>query len=206
LPHRLVKILATCKYASWFHDRALHATAEPFLRKEDDPLNGFWLYKCLREAGEGPVEPLRTFSEAEAHNMACISNKGLYRRPSNSSIAVHFLKTVSAMRYVAAVLRSAAVGAPIHSRQCCTRMVWPTERFRHAPGVCNDVLSTQELALESAIDTELQAAPELAAGGKRGGRNGRRKRMKAMAAATERLEAASVGASERQRAAAVASG
>lgn len=64
----------------------------------------------------------------------------------------------------------------------------------------------QELALESAIDTELQAAPELAAGGKRGGRNGRRKRMKAMAAATERLEAASVGASERQRAAAVASG
>ena len=49
MPRRLAVLLAHCKYANWFHERALHATREPFLRKEDDPLNGFWLYKCLRE-------------------------------------------------------------------------------------------------------------------------------------------------------------
>ena len=53
MPRRLAVRLAECRYANWFHERAIHATREPFLRKEDDPLSGFWLYKCLREAGEG---------------------------------------------------------------------------------------------------------------------------------------------------------
>ena len=96
MPRRLAALLASCRYAEWFHSRALHATSEPFLRKEDDPLNGFWLYKCLREAGEGAVQPLPSLRESEAHNMACISARGLYRRPSNASVAVHFLKTAPA--------------------------------------------------------------------------------------------------------------
>ena len=116
MPRRLAVLLANCKYANWFHERAAKATKEPFLRKEDDPLNGFWLYKCLKEAGEGPVQPLHSMRESEAHNMACISPHGLYRRPSNASIAVHFLKTVSAMRYVAAVLRWERIGEPRHTR------------------------------------------------------------------------------------------
>jgi hypothetical protein len=49
MPRSLVAVLASCRYAASFHDRAVSATREPFLRKEDDPLNGFWLYKCLRE-------------------------------------------------------------------------------------------------------------------------------------------------------------
>ena len=28
------------RYAAWFHYRALYATAEPFLRKAEDPLRG----------------------------------------------------------------------------------------------------------------------------------------------------------------------
>jgi hypothetical protein len=48
-----VALLAQCQYAQWFHERAVHAVKEPFLRKEDDPLNGFWLYKCLKERALG---------------------------------------------------------------------------------------------------------------------------------------------------------
>ena len=43
------------------------------LSAQGDPLNGFWLYKCLKEVGEPPVQPLRSMGEGEAHNMACIS-------------------------------------------------------------------------------------------------------------------------------------
>ena len=43
MPRGLVALLAQCQYARWFHERAVHAVKEPFLRKEDDPLNGFWL-------------------------------------------------------------------------------------------------------------------------------------------------------------------
>jgi len=181
MPRRLAVLLAKCKYANWFHERALHATHEPFLRKEDDPLNGFWLYKCLREAGEGPVEPLRAMREGEAHNMACISPHGLYRRPSNQSIAVHFLKTVSAMRYVAAVLRSAARGAPLHSRECCARMVWPTERFVHSPSVCNELLTSEERSLEEQLDVAARSHGGAALAGK--GRGARKRAKKALAMA-----------------------
>ena len=197
MPRRLAVLLAGCKYANWFHDRALHAEREPFLRKEDDPLNGFWLYKCLREAGEGPVQPLHSMRESEAHNMACISPHGLYRRPSNSSIAVHFLKTVSAMRYVSSVLRWEQRGEPRHSRACCARMVWPTERRRQPPSACDSLLDEEERAAEAAIDADADAAN---AGGRAGGRGGRRRRgrgargreafMRAAAAKAERSRAA----------------
>ena len=53
MPRGLVALLAQCQYAQWFHERAVHAVKEPFLRKEDDPLNGFWLYKCLKERALG---------------------------------------------------------------------------------------------------------------------------------------------------------
>ena len=177
MPRRLAVRLAECRYANWFHERAIHATREPFLRKEDDPLNGFWLYKCLREAGEGAVQPLRSMSEGEAHNMACISGKGLYRRPSNSSIAVHFLKTVSAMRYVGAVLRWERQGVSTkHTKSCCARMVWPTERRRHDPSTCEWLLTHDEVAAEAAIDSAAGDTVPAGGRGRRGKRRGRGRR------------------------------
>ena len=129
--------------------------------------------------------------------MACISPHGLYRRPSNSSIAVHFLKTVSAMRYVSSVLRWEQRGEPRHSRACCARMVWPTERRRHPPSACDSLLDEEERAAEAAIDADADAAN---AGGRAGGRGGRRRRgrgargreafMRAAAAKAERSRAA----------------
>ena len=76
----------------------------------------------------------------EAHNMACISQHGLYRRPSNESIVVHFLKTPGAMQYVRAVLARGRRGEDAHKRTCCTRMVWPTERRRFPASVCDGVM------------------------------------------------------------------
>ena len=124
------------RYADWFHRTATGATAEPFLRKEDDPLNGHWLHKCLLPDA---VEPLSSLGH-EAHNMACISQHGLYRRPSNESIVVHFLKTPGAMQYVRAVLARGRRGEDAHKRTCCTRMVWPTERRRFPASVCDGVM------------------------------------------------------------------
>ena len=186
MPRRMALLLANCRYARWFHERAVAATKEPFLRKEDDPLNGFWLYKCLKEAGEPPVQPLRSMGDGEAHNMACISPRGLYRRPSNSSVAVHFLKTVSAMRYVAAVLRWERAGESRHSRACCARMVWPTERRVHPPEACANLLSSDEMAAEAQLDATMPSPPSLGAG-RRGGRrgNGRRREGKVRAAAAK---------------------
>ncbi|KAL1511293.1 hypothetical protein AB1Y20_006098 [Prymnesium parvum] len=171
MPRALVEMLASCRYAAWFLDQAIHATKEPFLRKEDDPLNGFWIYKCLREryGPDAHVEPLPSLREAEAHNMACISPRGLYRRPSNQSIAVHFLKTPSALRYVAAVLRWERRGEPRHSQRCCARMVWPSERSRQPPSVCDSLLSPREVEEEAAVDA---GEPLLGRGG------GRRRRGK----------------------------
>ena len=93
-----------------------------------------------QERGLPPVAPLAPFKEGEAHNMACISQHGLYRRPSNESIVVHFLKTPGAMQYVRAVLARGRRGEDAHKRTCCTRMVWPTERRRFPASVCDGVM------------------------------------------------------------------
>ena len=58
------------------------------------------------------------------------------------------------MRYVQAVLRWERRGQPRHSRKCCARMVWPSERFVHQPEVCDQLLNPTEVELEKAADVE----------------------------------------------------
>lgn len=152
LPRALGRLLADCVYAVAFHNRALHTTREPFLRKEDNPLNGFWLYKCLREAGQPPVTPLPSLGRHEAHNMACVSAKGMYRRPSNASVIVHFLKSESAMRYVGATFRASRQGQPVEARRCCSRTVWKSERGGIPPEVCYEILTEEEREAERKLD------------------------------------------------------
>ena len=143
LPAALGARLARCGYARRFHEAALNATAEPFFRKEDDPMNGHWLHKCLLETNER-VQPFKSLGPSRASNMACISQSGLYRRPSNQSIVVHFLKHPQALEYVSAALRFQWAGRPLPStnRQCCARMVWPTSKAaRDIPAsVCDELL------------------------------------------------------------------
>ena len=86
MPRRLAVRLAECRYANWFHERAIHATGEPFLRKEDDPLTAS-SRRVGREAGRGAVQPPCLMSEGERNSGRRDSGKGPYRRPSNSSIA-----------------------------------------------------------------------------------------------------------------------
>ena len=139
LPRALTARLADCPYAASFHANALGATAEPFFRKEDDPMNGHWLHKCLETTGE-VVEPLPTLAPKFASNMACISSRGLYRRPHNESVIVHFLKSPTAMEYVNAVLRKPQTVPLPQQQRCCSRMVWPEAAHRHPASVCDGVL------------------------------------------------------------------
>ena len=147
LPRNLTVRLAECPYANGFHKDAIEATKEPFFRKEDDPMNGHWLHKCLATTGEA-VEPLPTLGPKVAHNMACISNRGLYRRPYNESVVIHFLKHPTSMDFVAGVLRN---GGSSHfdsmpaarNQKCCSRMVWPDSPAaqRTPPSVCDGIVS-----------------------------------------------------------------
>ena len=126
-----------------FHAAAIGATAEPFFRKEDDPMNGHWLHKCLQATGER-VQPLGSLGPRLASNMACISQTGLYRRPHNKSVVIHFLKTPSSMDYALAVLKQLRRGQtlPRTDAQCCTLKVWPKSASakRLNPEVCNGLL------------------------------------------------------------------
>jgi len=139
IPRALTVRLAQCPYAASFHEKAIGATAEPFFRKEDDPMNGHWLHKCLLTTGEA-VEPLPTLGPKFASNMACISSRGLYRRPHNQSVVIHFLKNPSAMEYANAVLRKEQHVPLAQQQRCCSRMVWPEAARRHPESVCHGVL------------------------------------------------------------------
>ena len=140
LPYALTQRLAECPYANAFHARALSTTTEPFFRKEDDPMNGHWLHKCLNMTGER-VQPLPTLGPRLASNMACISESGLYRRPHNASVIVHFLKTAASMDYAKAVMRRITRGEGMLAtdRQCCTLRVWPNSASakRLRPSACD---------------------------------------------------------------------
>ena len=139
-PRALALRLSECSYASWFHASALAATSEPFFRKEDDPMNGHWLHKCLNATGE-KVAPLPSLGPRLASNMACVSTSGLYRRPHNASVIVHFLKTPESMDYALAVMRRLRRGAGLlpTDRDCCTLRVWPSSAWakRLRPSVCD---------------------------------------------------------------------
>ena len=149
MPRALVVRLAECDYARQFHHSALHATAEPFFRKEDDPMNGHWLHKCLNATGER-VQPLPSLGPRVASNMACMSNTGLYRRPHNKSVIIHFLKSSSAMNYAVSVLHRlrSGVGLLPSEQQCCTANVWPRRSARSAAAraqraeVCDNVTTS----------------------------------------------------------------
>jgi len=102
-------------------------------------MNGHWLHKCLLTTGEA-VEPLPTLGPKFASNMACISSRGLYRRPHNQSVVIHFLKNPSAMEYANAVLRKEQHVPLAQQQRCCSRMVWPEAARRHPESVCHGVL------------------------------------------------------------------
>ena len=139
-PRELGVRLAGCQYAAAFHSSAVHAMSEPFFRKEDDPMNGHWLHKCLNATGER-VKPLPSLGPRVASNMACIATTGLYRRPHNRSVIVHFLKTPSSMDYALALLKRLRRGDGLipTDKQCCTLKVWPNSApaKRLPPTVCD---------------------------------------------------------------------
>lgn len=55
-----------------------------------------------------------------AINMACISTKGMYQRPRNDTISIHFLKKPGGSQYLWGLMHDKLT----HSAENCTRWVW----------------------------------------------------------------------------------
>ena len=55
-----------------------------------------------------------------AINMACISTVGMYQRPRNDSVVVHFLKRPGGLEFLWGQLHDGIA----HSPENCTRWVW----------------------------------------------------------------------------------
>jgi hypothetical protein len=86
-------------------------------RQNEDVALGFWLSRAERR-GLFNVTWVRI--NDRAMNMACISTKGMYQRPRNDTISVHFLKRPGGLEYIWGLLHD---GVP-HSPQNCSRWVW----------------------------------------------------------------------------------
>ncbi|KAL3911843.1 MAG: hypothetical protein SGPRY_008543 [Prymnesium sp.] len=85
-------------------------------RQNEDVALGFWLSRAERR-GLFNVTWVRI--NDRAINMACISTKGMYQRPRNDTISIHFLKKPGGAQYLWDLYN----GVP-HSAENCTRWVW----------------------------------------------------------------------------------
>lgn len=86
-------------------------------RQNEDIALGFWLSRA-ELAGQFNVTWVRV--NDRAINMACISTKGMYQRPRDDSVIVHFLKKPAGVRYVWGLLHDRVA----HTSDNCTRYVW----------------------------------------------------------------------------------
>lgn len=92
----VARSLARCEYAHEFHHIALNRRAGHFMRRGDDPMNGFLMHKCIanRTLHTISMDPLAI------HNLGCYSKKGLYRIVNRNSKIVHAVKSAKAMGFV----------------------------------------------------------------------------------------------------------
>ena len=86
-------------------------------RQNEDIALGFWLSRA-ELAGKFNVTHVKINDRAP--NMACISTKGMYQRPRDDTVVVHFLKRPAGVRYVWGVLHDRVP----HDADNCTRYVW----------------------------------------------------------------------------------
>lgn len=94
-------------------------------RQGEDVALGFWLSApVLRATAGAPPNVTYVRVNDRASNMACLSTSGLYQRPQNDSVAIHFLKRPSAMQYVWRLLHDRQP----HESKACARAVWGSKR------------------------------------------------------------------------------
>merc|ERR1719499_940849 len=86
-------------------------------RQNEDVALGFWLSRAERR---GDFNVTRVRINDRAINMACISTKGMYQRPRNDTISVHFLKRPGGLEFLWGTLHDGLK----HSAENCTRWVW----------------------------------------------------------------------------------
>ena len=86
-------------------------------RQNEDVALGFWLSRAER-VGTFNVTWVRI--NDRAMNMGCISTKGMYQRPRQDTISIHFLKRPGGLEYLFDQMRH---GVP-HNAQNCSYWVW----------------------------------------------------------------------------------
>jgi len=85
--------------------------------RQEDMVVGFWLSRAERR-GRFNVTWVRI--NDRSNNMGCLSTKGMYQRPRNDTVSVHFLKGRGGLDYLYGLLHD---GVP-HSGENCSRWVW----------------------------------------------------------------------------------
>ncbi len=105
-------------------------------QQNEDVALGFWLSEARVSYG---MDILYVRANQRTQNMACISKKGLYQRPRNDTIYVHFLKKPEGVTYVWKLLHDFAP----HSADECTFNVWhnrcrSVEKFKSSRKYCRE--------------------------------------------------------------------
>ena len=85
--------------------------------RQEDMVLGFWLSRGERQ-GKFKITWVRI--NDRSNNMGCLSTKGMYQRPRNDTVSVHFLKGRGGLDYLYGLLHD---GVP-HSGENCSRWVW----------------------------------------------------------------------------------
>ena len=114
---RAEKAVAARKAAGWGMSLKRGQRGPRVWRQNEDVALGFWLSRAERKARFN-VTWVRI--NDRAMNMGCISTKGMYQRPRNDTISIHFLKRPGGSEYLWGHLHD---GKP-HSAQRCVRWVW----------------------------------------------------------------------------------
>ena len=114
---RAERAVAARKAAGWGMSLKRGQRGPRVWRQNEDVALGFWLSRAERK-GKFNVTWVRI--NDRAMNMGCISTKGMYQRPRNDTISVHFLKRPGGLEYIWQLLHDKVP----HSAQKCVRWVW----------------------------------------------------------------------------------
>ena len=97
------------------------AAAPAAAREPEDVALGFWLSEpVLRATADAPRNVTYVRINDRCSNVGCTAAHGLYQRPQNDSVAIHYLKGASSMKYVWSLLGEGAQ----HGVGECYRAVW----------------------------------------------------------------------------------
>jgi len=83
--------------------------------KTEDVALGYWLVQLLLSGAVAAPIRVAGLEPARGHNLGCRKHAGFYKRPSNRSVAIHFVKNPKGMLYLYELMR----GERSHEVEAC---------------------------------------------------------------------------------------